>query len=116
MRRSLIASLCLLAAGLAGCTICASPYDSHYGFYGGSWQRYEPTQGRVGSAFNNAGAPINPAPESIQPTGEPTPSGSPTRPEIPIPLRPGVDQEAVFSPEGTSVSSRRGGMPASDPN
>ena len=87
MRRSLLITACLLVAPLAGCTICPSPYDCDYGFYGGSWQRHEPSQGRVGSAFNNAGSPVNPAvEESIEVPGEPTPS------EIPGPLQPGVGE------------------------
>ena len=93
MRRSLLISACLLIAPLTGCTLCPSPYDCDYGFYGGSWQRHEPSQGRVGSAFNNAGAPLNPrVEESIEVPGEPTPSESPERPTIPSPLRPGVGE------------------------
>jgi hypothetical protein len=94
MRRSLLLLACLTMP-LAGCTLCASPYDYDYGLFGGSWQRYEPSQGRVGSRFNNAGAPINPHREElIQTPGEPTPIESPTTPEIPTPLRPG-GQEGI---------------------
>jgi hypothetical protein len=93
MRRSLLISACLLIAPLAGCTLCPSPYDYDYGLYGGSWQRHEPSQGRVGSAFHNAGAPVNPPVEElIQTPGEPTPSESPERPTIPSPLQPGVGE------------------------
>jgi hypothetical protein len=92
MRRSLLLSVCLLLP-LAGCSICASPYDNHFGFYGGSWQRDEPAEGRVGSKFHNAGGPTYPrAMETIQTPGEPTPSESPTAPEIPGPLRPGGEE------------------------
>lgn len=40
---------------VSGCAICASPYDSHYPAYGGSWERDDPSEGRVGSAFQPAG-------------------------------------------------------------
>lgn len=90
-----LSSLCLLVAGLSGCTLCASPYDCDYGLYGGSWQRHDPAQGRVGSAFNNAGSPVLPTTEElIEPPGEPTPVDSPERPRTPTPLRPGVGEEA----------------------
>jgi len=93
MRRSFGLSLGLLVALLTGCTLCPSPYDCDYGFFGGSWQRHEPAQGRVGSAFHNAGAPTNPrSEEAIETPGEPTPSDSPYRPETPAPLRPGVEE------------------------
>jgi hypothetical protein len=93
MRRSLLISACLLVAPLAGCTLCPSPYDNDYGFYGGSWERHEPSQGRVGSAFHNSGAPLNPAVEEpIETPGEPTPSELPERPATPGPLQPGVGE------------------------
>ena len=89
MRRSLLLFVCLLMP-LAGCTLCASPYDCDYGFFGGSWQRYEPAQGRVGSRFHNAGSPVNPrVTEAVQTPGEPTPSEAP---ETPTPLRPDVNE------------------------
>jgi hypothetical protein len=108
MRRSLLVSVCLLAAGLAGCTLCPSPYDCDYGFYGGSWQRDVPSQGRVGSAFNNAGGPINPPQEEpIQTPDEPTPSDAPDRPTTPTPLRPHVDEGVQASSPHAYASSRR---------
>lgn len=89
MRRSCLL-LVLLALPLAGCTLCASPYDYDYGFFGGSWPRYEPSHGRVGSKFQEAGSPVNPRlEESIQTPGEPTPSDAP---QTPTPLRPDVEE------------------------
>jgi hypothetical protein len=41
---------------VSGCAICASPYDSHYAAHGGSWDRADPSEGRVASVFHPAGA------------------------------------------------------------
>jgi hypothetical protein len=88
MRRSLLL-ICLLMP-LTGCTLCASPYDCDYGLFGGSWERHEPSHGRVGSKFHNAGSPVYPqSEEAIRTPGEPTPSNVP---ETPTPLRPDVDE------------------------
>lgn len=90
MRRSLLC-LCLLVVPLAGCTLCPSPFDCDYGLYGGSWERHHPSEGRVGSAFNDAGAPVMPPREELSPpSGEPTPSGPST--PTPTPLRPDVEE------------------------
>ena len=46
-----------------GCSMCAGPFDCHYAAYGGSTPRTDMINGRVGSAFNDAGvlqaAPID---------------------------------------------------------
>ena len=39
----------------SGCAMCASPYDTHYAAYGGTWQRGHPSDGRVGSVFHPTG-------------------------------------------------------------
>jgi hypothetical protein len=83
-----------LAVFLSGCTLCPSPYDCDYGLFGGSWERHEPSQGRVGSAFNNAGSATIPSSEqTIETPGEPTPVDSPNRPDIPRPLLPGAQED-----------------------
>jgi hypothetical protein len=65
MTRSI--SACLgtgLLLFVSGCAICASPYDSHYPAYGGSWERADPAEGRVASILHPAGAmhqaPVDP--------------------------------------------------------
>ena len=105
-------SLCLMTVSLAGCTLCASPYDCDYGLYGGSWQRHDQANGRVGSAFNNAGAPTNPTPEEvIQTPGTPTPTDSPNRPTTPSTLRPDMTDPVSSPPAGapSNTASRRSG-------
>jgi hypothetical protein len=77
MRRLLSTSLLCLAVGLStGCAMCSNEHDYDYGFYGGSWQRSAPCEGRVGSAFYPAGGPVMPAPveESILTPQNPTPT------------------------------------------
>lgn len=52
---------CLLLGMLmfaSGCAVCASPFDYDYSAYGGSWERGDPSQGRVGSAFLPAGVTV----------------------------------------------------------
>jgi hypothetical protein len=50
---------CLLAGTLlavsSGCTMCCAPFDCDFGYTGGAWVRDNPSQGRVGSAFEPAG-------------------------------------------------------------
>lgn len=48
----------LLTAMFSGCAMCCTPYDGHYGYRGGKWQRDIPDSGRVGSAFDPAGANV----------------------------------------------------------
>ena len=74
MERS-IRTLLLLAMvlPLVGCAYCANTFDTHYEAEGGVWDRHNPTEGRVGSAFSDAGAPI----------GEPTNAPVPTEAEVP---------------------------------
>ena len=59
MSRSL-AMLSLLGLMLlsSGCAMCCAPYDYDYPFVGGRWVRHNPTSGRVGSAFDEAGGPV----------------------------------------------------------
>ena len=70
MGRNIKMFICLVTLlPLMGCAFCASPFDNHYGAEGGVWDRQNPTEGRVGSAFSNAGAAIGepteaPAPEA----------------------------------------------------
>ncbi len=48
----------LLVASLSGCAICQGPYDDTYSAYGGRWQRLDPVNNRVGSAFVDAGTRV----------------------------------------------------------
>jgi hypothetical protein len=62
MKRTLhaIALLGLLGftIGTTGCAMCSSCLDDTYAAYGGKWQRADPVQGRVGSAFDPAGTTL----------------------------------------------------------
>lgn len=59
MQRYLLAgSLIALLAALSGCAMCGSPFDYSYSAYGGSWQRVDQDQGRVGSLFDPADATV----------------------------------------------------------
>ena len=61
----LLAFPLLLALLLSsGCAMCCAPYDYDYPFAGGRWVRHNPTSGRVGSAFDEAGGPVD-----VVPTG-----------------------------------------------
>lgn len=40
---------------LTGCAMCGAPYDCHYAAYGGKRPRADMINGRVGSAFQDAG-------------------------------------------------------------
>lgn len=78
MKRAIFAILLCGAAGLSsGCAVCQSCFDYDYPAYGGNYERYDRTHGRVGSAFNDAGAPVGQLPAPI-----PTPEGE----MIPTPM------------------------------
>ena len=84
------ATTCLLLSLISlasGCATCCAPYDCHYLYKGGAWVRHNPTSGRVGSAFDEAGGPAHEGEyiegESTTSEGEPTPA----EPEpIPVPV------------------------------
>jgi hypothetical protein len=82
MARLAAGLLLLTVASLtSGCAMCCSPYDCHYLYQGGAWVRHNPTSGRVGSAFDEAGGP---ATGGTMQSDEPTPAqGSPE--PIPVP-------------------------------
>ena len=58
---SLVAGVAVMSSG---CAMCCAPYDYHYLAQTGRWVRYNPTSGRVGSAFDNAGGPADAVPVS----------------------------------------------------
>jgi hypothetical protein len=85
MARLAAGSLLLLVASLAsGCATCCAPYDCHYLYQGGAWVRHNPTSGRVGSAFDEAGGPnpnvqlqqTEPTPAASEPEAIPMPTGT----------------------------------------
>ena len=55
----LIGVLALLILPLMGCVMCSQSLDADYTARGGAWERHNPTSGRVGSAFSDAGAPAS---------------------------------------------------------
>jgi len=99
MWRLLLLSLLSFAGLSTGCAICSSCHDEDYGYYGGTWQRHNPSHGRVGSAFDDAGGSIvsDPPPEVLDAPLQPTPSDSPE--SSPDDLPP---PEEMTEPEGSS--------------
>lgn len=74
MRQSALLLILLTSLSLgSGCAICCAPYDCDYPYVGGRWVRHNPSTGRVGSAFDEAGGPIDAVPSGAT-TGEPTPA------------------------------------------
>jgi hypothetical protein len=74
--RRLLASVFVLSCLLAsGCAMCCAPFDWDYPYVGGSWVRHNPSSGRVGSKFDEAGGPAG-----VTATGEPTPAQPPSVP------------------------------------
>lgn len=45
--------------GASGCSMCAPGFLDDYATVGGKWQRSDPTQGRVGSIFSEAGETVS---------------------------------------------------------
>jgi hypothetical protein len=80
--------LCSLMLVASGCAMCCAPYDCDYLYCGGRWVRNNPSSGRVGSVFDEAGAPVDATPTAAAaPTPAPLPTqsvpGTPTRSVIP---------------------------------
>ena len=78
MKRALFAILLGGAAGIfSGCAVCQSCFDYDYPAFGGVYERHDPAHGRVGSAFNDAGAPVGQLPRPPTPEGEMIPTPMP---------------------------------------
>jgi hypothetical protein len=60
--------------------MCCAPFDDHYLFTGGRWVRHNPTSGRVGSAFDEAGGPVEVHSATAQPEEIPAPAQPQSRP------------------------------------
>lgn len=82
MLRLIGLSVLLGVAGLSsGCAMCCAPHDCDYLCTTGRWVRHNPTSGRVGSRFDEAGGPadvittaaIEPTPAEAEPTPAPAP-------------------------------------------
>ncbi len=89
MSRLWALSLITLLVGMSsGCAMCCAPFDYDYLVTGGRWTRFNPSSGRVGSAFDEAGGPSDVVPVSAT---EPTPAQS-TQPapaqSMPTPTAP----------------------------
>lgn len=71
----------------SGCAMCCAPFDYDYLVAGGRWTRFNPSSGRVGSAFDEAGGPSDVALTTA--TGEPTPAAQPAPAQpLPTPVTP----------------------------
>src|SRR5438874_877259 len=80
---SLIAGLVGLSSG---CAMCCAPFDYDYLVTGGRWARFNPSSGRVGSAFDEAGGPSGVAVANA--ASEPTPAPTPPAQSLPTPSTP----------------------------
>lgn len=82
----------LLIVASSGCSVCATPYDYAYPAYGGKWERTDRFHGRVGSAFDPAGAMVTSVDgEPVETLHQPTPA-VPMVEDTPVP-------EPDFAPE-----------------
>ena len=73
--------------------MCAGPFDCHYAAYGGSTPRGDMINGRVGSAFNNAGLMGVPTSDFV--------ANDPYYQDAAVPLESGetiVSEEAIIDP------------------
>jgi hypothetical protein len=83
MTRLLPLSLVMgLLAMSGGCAMCCAPFDYNYQSVAGRWVRNNPTSGRVGSVFDEAGAPADVVPVST--TAQPT-TAQPPAAAVPAP-------------------------------
>jgi len=80
MRRLLLLACLSLPAISSGCALCCAPFDCDYPYLGGAWVRTNPSSGRVGSVFDEAGAPAQIAPAGAT---EPTPAQVESLPPVP---------------------------------
>lgn len=81
-------SLLVGIAGLSsGCAMCCAPNDCDYLATTGRWVRHNPTSGRVGSMFDEAGGPAEvittSATEPTPATAEPIPAPAPQSRMVP---------------------------------
>ena len=97
---SLVAGLGLM---FGGCATCCAPFDWDYPSVPGRWVRHNPTSGRVGSAFDEAGGPADVVPVSA--VGEPIPAPQPVPVQPSAPLPPATR----MSPQTRSVIPRNMG-------
>src|SRR5262249_31774063 len=116
MTRLIGISVLAIVAGLSsGCATCCAPFDYHYLAQTGRWARYNPTSGRVGSMFDNAGGPADTVPvsgEIVTTTeGEPTPAQQQAVPSQPqtMPsqprMTPGYQSNPLPAPSRVSPSA-----------
>jgi hypothetical protein len=78
---SVVSGLLALASG---CAMCCAPFDYDYPSTTGRWVRNNPTSGRVGSVFDEAGAPVDVASTAATPAPASTPA-QPAAPAAPVP-------------------------------
>src|SRR5438270_5736322 len=117
MSRVFALSLLTSLLGLSsGCAICCAPFDYDYPVMSGRWTRNNPSSGRVGSAFDEAGSPTGVEQTSATETSQPTPRESPPTPSrvmpqqsAPQPLQPTPSQPQV--PQPYRYQTRMNGQP-----
>src|SRR5262249_4117704 len=94
MTRLIGISVLAIVAGLSsGCATCCAPFDYYYLAQTGRWWRTNPTTGRVGSMFDNAGGPADVVPvsaDTVTTQEEPTPAQPQSVPSQPqtMPMQP----------------------------
>ncbi|RMF43955.1 MAG: hypothetical protein D6753_03840 [Planctomycetota bacterium] len=76
-------------AGLSGCAIGQAGYLDDYGAVGGKWERGNPTSGRVGSPFSDAGTTVQTEQQSPSAAEE-----APAAPSEAAPVAPAAKSNA----------------------
>jgi len=105
---SLVASLLGLSSG---CAICCAPFDCDYPIMGGRWTRMNPSSGRVGSAFDEAGAPSGIEQASANETSPQPTRESPPTPSRTIPAQPVQPSPLQQTPQPYRYQTRMYGPP-----
>ena len=101
-----------LVAMSGGCAMCCAPFDCDYPSVAGRWVRHNPSSGRVGSAFDEAGGPADvmvASAEEVTP-GQPTPAQpAPAQPSYRTPSSIPPQPPARLAPGTRSVIPRNMG-------
>jgi len=80
MSRLWALSLIACVMGLSsGCAMCCAPFDYAYQNVTGRWARNNPSSGRVGSVFDEAGSPAGVITTSAEPTPAQPGTAAPSR-------------------------------------
>ena len=104
-------SLTAFVSLASGCAMCCHPFDCDYLYQGGRWVRDIPNEGRVGSAFYNAGHRVDD--EYVYDEASPEASvdtlPAPTNDSMMQPMPPAApESNSMRAPDSRLVPSRPG--------